>query len=43
MKRIKFLLDRYIAFEATHGTEDSVRALRQKVLNLSESIEPESS
>jgi len=33
VKRIKFLFDRYIAFETAHGSEDAVNTVRQKALN----------
>jgi len=39
-KRIKFLFDRYIAFETTHGSDDSVNAVRQKAHNYAEPTEP---
>jgi len=41
LKRVKFLLDRYIAFETTHGTEDAVQAVRQKALDWAKSSELE--
>jgi len=43
VKRIKFLFDRYVAFETTHGTEDSVNAVRQKARDYAESDKLESS
>lgn len=36
VKRIKFLFDRYVAFETTHGTDESVNTVRQKALNYTE-------
>ena len=43
VKRIKFLFDRYLAFETAHGSEDSVRAVRQKALDYAASDKTESS
>jgi len=43
VKRIKFLFDRYVAFESAHGTEDSVKTVRQKALDYAESDKLESS
>ena len=43
VKRIKFLFDRYLAFETAHGSEDTVRAVRQKALDYAASDKTESS
>lgn len=43
VKRIKFLFDRYVTFETTHGSEDTVSAVRQKAVNYTESDKLESS